>query len=135
MAVLSIFVPASGAQHLHGIDPHSAIVGAIVPGQDRVTVYYESNRYGAQNGHRFDQKLELAAGRLIQRYPTVARSSLSIEALEVVGEYNSETRTIRVSAPDKLAAWAGEAVESGPTLEAMRSSEYDRLMGMLRRGR
>jgi len=135
MPVLSIFVPAAGKEHMNGIDARSAIVGVLQPNADRVTVYYEGNRYNASNGHRYDQKLELAAGRLVQRYPTIARSSLAVEALDVVGEYNTDTRSIRVLDAGKLNAWAGETVESGMTLEALRSAEYNRLMSMLRPGR
>ncbi|WP_187144402.1 hypothetical protein [Microvirga massiliensis] len=53
-----------------------------------------------------------AAGRLKQRYPTVAIGSFPTDELIEVGTYDAQRWTVRtVDDPDALSAWAGEAIE------------------------
>lgn len=132
--VLSILVPARGCEHKLGIDRGSAIVGLQALHDERVLVYFEGNRYRAENLRRFDQRIETAAGRLTQRYPTIARASVSASDLTLVGTFSTETRSIAVLDKIQLREWAGEDVEAGQTIEALKSTEYKRVMGLLKRG-
>jgi hypothetical protein len=37
-----------------------------------VVVYYEGNRYGAENLRTYSQRVSMAAGRMFKKYPTIA---------------------------------------------------------------
>lgn len=57
-----------------GIRPQSGIVA--VCSDERVMIYYEGNLHGAENLRDWSERVICAAGRLFQRYPTVARTCL-----------------------------------------------------------
>jgi hypothetical protein len=111
--LLSLFIlsPASS----HPIVKGSAIVGQPAQGAERVLVYYEGNLYGAENLKAYEERVQIAAGRLTQHYPTVARSSLRKEELICVGSFDTQAHLITVDEPDLLEAWAGERVETSVT--------------------
>lgn len=135
MPVLTIFIPAAGRAAFLGVDPGSAIVGMLKEGSERVLVHFEGNRYGAENLKRFDERVEHAAGRLIQNYPTIAKASLAVTDLAAVGTYDSESRAILVYDSETLARWAGEIVTSGRTAAAIRREDYERAKRVMRTGR
>lgn len=102
-----LYVPA-GAEY--GIDPASAIVaGKSYRDQERVLVYYESNRFGAENVVTYKDRAQQAAGRAAMNYPTIAKSMLPASELIRVGSYDLVRNTItEISAPDALQAWLGD---------------------------
>ena len=105
-----IFVPEQGDISAHGIRAGSAIVGAPVPGADRVVVYYEGAVYGQSQMVRFADRVFHAHGRLVERYPTVARMALPRTSLVEVGTFDPPSGTVTPidgRAEAALAAWLG----------------------------
>jgi hypothetical protein len=82
MRTLSLFVPAPNRLQL--IRSGSAIVGSdYAPGLTLID--YEGNVYDADALRTFEGRLIKAAGRHVQRYPTVARSVVDSRDLRTVG--------------------------------------------------
>lgn len=95
-----------------GIAPGSGIVGSVEQASsDRTLVYYEGNLYGAENMHRFEERVYHAAGREVARYPTIAKMALPNEGLIEVGRFDYPIRRITlITNLDALRAWIpGEA--------------------------
>lgn len=114
---LTIYVPAAGT-HL-GIDPKSAIVGRE-PEDGRIKVYFEGNRFGAENMRRFTDRLMHAAGRLVQRYPTIAYGWYPEKALVAVGTYDAANwRITAIHNADALQQW----LENEPMPEVFNPTE------------
>lgn len=89
---LAVYVPTEGAPDTLGlavkhIDRGSGIVGEDPHQGERLLVYYEGNRFGAQNIVTFADRCYFAASRLIETYPTVAQAAVPPEALTQVGWY------------------------------------------------
>jgi len=82
--VLQVLVPRPGTDAAHRIARGSGIVGraGLSP---TVTVDFEGNIYHAENLRTFAQRVQHAADRLLQHYPTVARSTFARHAFDVVG--------------------------------------------------
>jgi len=72
---------------LASIDPKSAIVGRpdASDANDRTVIYYQGNRYGAENIVTFADRAMLAAGRLAEKYPTLTCCAVPHQALTLVG--------------------------------------------------
>lgn len=68
-----VFVPREGDPATKGIGKGSGIVGAPLPGTDRVVVDYEGAIYEQAGMARLADRVFYAHGRLVERYPTVAR--------------------------------------------------------------
>lgn len=84
--LFDLYVPIG---KLHGIDPASAVVAAQSQrGQERVLVYFESNRLGASNIVTYADRCLHAAGRAAMNYPTVAKASLPASELVHAGTYD-----------------------------------------------
>lgn len=60
----------------------AAFDGRIKP---YLLVYYEGNRYDAENLRLYEQRVLCAAGRCVERYPTMARGVFPREDFEVIG--------------------------------------------------
>lgn len=100
---LTIYVPAPGAEL--GIDPKSAIVG-LCPENGRIKVYFEGGRNGGHNMRLYTDRLMHAAGRLVQRYPTIALGWYPTEALVPVGLYDAANwRIVAISNAEALQQW------------------------------
>lgn len=82
---LVLFVPAA---HTRGITqqirPGSAMVGSKAG--NLWLVDYQGNANGAVNLQTFEERLQSAAGRHAQRYPTIARTMADAADLVAVGE-------------------------------------------------
>ena len=93
MTQLTVYVPAEGSQLAKDVAPGSAIVGdensAVT-----VLVDYEGNLYGATNLHEFDVRLEIAAGRHVEKYPTTARRAVPKTSVQAVATYDYESRQL-----------------------------------------
>lgn len=105
--VLLVLLPKPGTRAAAVIDPGSGVVtdlafdqmptlasddpfeGATVGLDGTVKpyalVYYEGNRYHADNLQAFEHRVLAAAGRCVERYPTVARGLFPREDFEVIG--------------------------------------------------
>jgi hypothetical protein len=114
LELLDVYVPAPDSGLAAVILAGSAIVGQ--PGTDRTLVHYEGDRFG--RGMDFHTRLELAASRLLERYPTVACAAARADDLVEVGHYEPDWRTLTLTDPAALAAWCNVDV-----------ADLDRLLG------
>lgn len=84
---LGVFIPKNATtEPFKGLAIGSAIVstGSLLSG-GLVEVYYEGNLNRAENLQRFEDRALCATGRLIEKYPTVARAWVRPESLVQVG--------------------------------------------------
>lgn len=63
----------------------TAFVTAAAPNAQSAVFYYEGNTYGACNLRAFEERACHAAGRLIERYPTIAKTMIDLNELTLVG--------------------------------------------------
>jgi hypothetical protein len=98
MTQFHLWVPIPGSRAEHRIDRGSALVSDpdAVAEDGRVLVYYEGNRYGAINLRRYVERAVCAAGRMRERYPTVAMGALPEEELMRVGVLDYTKRVVRI---------------------------------------
>lgn len=90
---LHIYVPTEKC-HAH-ILPGSGIVGVELEGPRRqVLIHFEGNRYGSENIKTWEDKLLHAAGRLVERYPTIAFAVVDRDAVRAVGIYETDTWSV-----------------------------------------
>ena len=129
---LSLYVV--GPDHELPIARGSAIVGAGEIREGMTMVYFEGNLYGAENLRRFDERVEHAAARLVEKYPTAARMQAETAHLMQVGLYDTDSHSLDVTHPEALEAWAGERVASGPTQWAREDQVQQQLKEHMRRG-
>lgn len=111
-----VYVPAPDHRAALIIHPGSGIVGR--PQGAGVMVDYEGNLNGAGNIITLADRVNHAAGRQRESYPTVARTLLAPEALVAVGWYDDVSGDLTPDDADgvaALAAWLG--------LEALPESE------------
>ena len=113
--ILNIYIP-SGARDLH-IAPASAIVGLEnAELGNRIRAYFEGSIYGQRMS--FEEKLQIASGRMVDQAPTVAFGFYDSADLILVGQaaYSAKLKGwIIKEAHDQAALeqWAGEAVTVG----------------------
>ena len=74
----------------------SAIVGKPHADYGRITVYFEGNLFGAENMRSLEARAMIAAGRLHDSYPTIAKMSLPENALLKIGNYHYDSHTLEV---------------------------------------
>lgn len=104
--MISIHIPVT--PNFAGIAPGSGIVAGDLPGVPSHTVlYFEGNLMGAENLKTWAERVVVAAGRLHQRYPTVARKGMPVEEAQAnlvrVGHVDPDTWEVTVDAT-KLSA-------------------------------
>ena len=104
-ATLTLYVPAAGAAFGAMVLPGSAIVGS--PDGDRIRIDYEGNRYRSANLVTFADRARQAAGRHLERYPTIARAWVAPANLVVVGTYEYPGGPLSITDPAALARWLG----------------------------
>lgn len=102
MVVLKVFVPAG--ENLFGIAPGSAIVGSELP-DGHINIDYEGGIYGQVGLESFNRRVMQAAGRHINRYPTSARMNLPAADMQSIGEYDTDSWTMKVNDQAALDAW------------------------------
>lgn len=110
MREIVFYIAADGHRATAGIAKGSAIVGQPEPGTDEVTIYFEGAIYGAQNMRTLADRAKHAAGRMVERYPTVATRVVPREALVVVGTFDlREGRILLAGARSEraVAQWLG----------------------------
>jgi hypothetical protein len=104
---IELYVPWT--RETHGILPGSAVVGQPVGG-GAVLVYFEGNKFDVPSMRHFGMRAYIAAGRFVERYPTVATAVLPGTVLTAVGTYDPATRRCDVTDLPALEAWAGHAL-------------------------
>lgn len=103
-----VFVPRDGARL--NISPGSGIVGVPMPGLELVVVYFQGSAEGQPGLARLADRVFHAHGRLVERYPTVARMTLPPNLLREVGTFDPASGAVSpVDAHSEtiLAAWLG----------------------------
>jgi hypothetical protein len=120
--------PADAARTVAHIDRGSGIVGKRIveadPAESPLLVYYEGNRYGAENMRLYAERVYHAASRMQEDYPTVATSVVRRDALLHVGWWYPEHRRVEISGAQvpegralyRIADWIGQPLEEGPDL-------------------
>ncbi|POP51549.1 hypothetical protein [Zhongshania marina] len=100
---IGVFIPRN-----HQAEPFCRLLKGTAIVSDRsllsgglIEVYYEGNKYGACNLLHFEDKALCAVGRLIQRYPTVAKMWVKPESLKQVG-YISVVKLLPMPLPESL---------------------------------
>lgn len=105
--ILTVYVPTTDSSLRRTLLPGSALVGS--PNGHRCLVDFEGNRYGSQNLRTYQQRLLHAAGRHVERYPTVARAFVQRSELIEIGTYDVYQRTLTVTDPTELRGWTDES--------------------------
>lgn len=103
-----VFVPREGGSSTRGIRKGSGIVGAPLPGAERVVVYYEGAIYDQTEMAGLADRVFYAHGRLVDRYPTLARMLIARTSLVEVGTFDpvdAAITPIDAAAEAALAAW------------------------------
>lgn len=100
-----IFVPEEGSNL--GIHPGSGIVAAVDSASSGpVLIYFEGNLFGAENLKDFESRVNQAAGRQVQRYPTIAKMTVSRDQLIEVGRFDyCSNRVVSLLNEHQLLAW------------------------------
>jgi hypothetical protein len=105
-----VYLPREGDSAADGIRAGSGIIGAPLPGADLVLVYYAGAVHGQSEMAHLADRVFYAHGRLIERYPTVARMTLPPTSLVEVGTFDPPSGTIAPidgHAEAALATWLG----------------------------
>jgi hypothetical protein len=115
---IKVYLPVAGSQAAAIVDPRSAVVAHVVADVvvdgavgSKVAVYVEGNRYGAENLRLWADRVDIAAGRLVHSYPTVARFEVDGRDLEEVGWYDPDAGVVMFESTDarsRVAEWSGE---------------------------
>jgi hypothetical protein len=108
-----VFVPRDGTDI--GIRQGSGVVGAPLPNEELVRIYFEGAIYGQSGMARLADRVFYAHGRLIAHYPTVAQRTVPTASLIEVGTFDPSSGTITAiddQAEGVLARWLeGEALD------------------------
>jgi hypothetical protein len=112
-----VYLPNGGDPATADIVRGSAIVGRPRFGSPELTIYFEGAIYDQANVRTFADRATQAAGRMVERYPTVARREVSCDALTAVGTFDLGRRRIILTGPYSeraVAEWLG-TVQLDPT--------------------
>lgn len=113
-----VYVPVKDSAIESAIKPGSAIVGwPTNPDDTQAIVYFEGNVYGAENLHNYLERLFVAAYRLRDRAPTVAKMKADLAELICVAQFDIEKRVLTEAHPQRqseLIEWVGK-YHSGKT--------------------
>jgi hypothetical protein len=102
-----VYLPIGGDPVTADIVRGSGIVGRPRSGSEEVMVYFEGAVYDQANVRTLADRATQAAGRMIERYPTVARRVVSRDALTAVGTFDLRRRRIILTGPHSERAVAG----------------------------
>jgi len=102
---VNVYVPADDVEPNHAmtvIKPGSGIVGEpSTQHEGLMRVYFEGNLYGAPGLGSYHAKVRQAAGRMVERYPTIAQMHVDRDKLVYVGQYDTEADELLIE--DELA--------------------------------
>lgn len=124
--VVTVYLPRAGTFPYGSIDPGSGVVGRPIPdphgsGEDRLVIYYEGGRH-ASNIVTFADRCHLAAGRMLEHYPTSAMMAADAEDLTRIGSYDTRSGVVDLDGREQLLALVGwlnrkqDTVDLGPEL-------------------
>lgn len=112
MKTFHVLVPKAGTVPAQWIKPGSGIVtddlsdDGLIPG--RIKVYFEGNLYG-HPGISFEEKVNSAAARCSERYPTIACGVWPRSDFEVIGTYTCsddwKDRSLEIDRQSVLQPW------------------------------
>lgn len=105
-----VVYPTGGDSATADIARGSAIVGRPRISSERVTVYFEGAIYDQANVRTLADRATQAAGRMVERYPTVAKRVIPCDALTAVGTSDLRRRRIILTGPHSeraVAEWLG----------------------------
>ncbi len=105
-----VFVPREGDVAMKGILAGAGLVGAPLPGAERVVVDYEGASYLQSEMVRLADRVFYAHARLVDQYPTVARTAVRRDSLVEVGTFDPVSGTIVPidgASEAVLAGWLG----------------------------
>ena len=92
-----VIIPKPGTPLEFTVREGSGMIASDSPLQEgRAKVDYEGNLYDAINLRDPLDRIRCAAGRQVQGYPTIARSSAKWEELVIVGTLDPETYEIKI---------------------------------------
>lgn len=117
-----VYVPTVETVILRG----SGIVGRLdhLDTSDPLLLYFEGNKFDAANIVTFADRCLHAAGRMIQRYPTVARMTCLQSEMLWIGYFDYERGRVALDGMGSdvaLARWLDLPTESVPAHELERS--------------
>jgi hypothetical protein len=112
MRTLTLYVPKPNTPAAATVHPGSAIVGDEAARTDgAVLCHFEGGHDGGEKWSYF-LKMKHAAGRLIERYPTIAMAAFRVDDLVPVGTVDGERYVVTMITDEaSLTAWAGESAE------------------------
>ena len=105
-----VYLPYGGDPATADIARGSAIVGQPRFGSEEVTVYFEGAIYDHENVRTLADRATQAAGRMSERYPTVAKRVVPCANLTAVGTFDLGRRQIILTGPHSeraVAEWLG----------------------------
>lgn len=109
---MNVLIPKPGTFAASVIDRGSGVVTAADPEVVEVLdVYYEGNRYNVDALRAFDERVRMAAARLTEAYPTVARGRFPAGEFLVVGQLvalpGARWSALMISDAAALQTWLG----------------------------
>jgi hypothetical protein len=91
-----------------GIRPGSGIVGQATR-DGAIEIYYEGNLNGAENLRNYAERCYCAAGRMKERYPTVAHRVVPADTLRKIGSLDLRTGVVRLDVEvEEVAVWVAD---------------------------
>lgn len=109
--MINIYVPALGADSLADLIPGSGIVGTPML-DGKVLVYFEGNKYRAQNIRTWADRVKHAAGRMATNYPTIAMRMVPIQQVQPIGRVRFSSlgmeTILDIADLDRLRWWLGQ---------------------------
>lgn len=105
-----VYLPTGGDPATTEIVRGSAILGRPRFGSAEVTVYFEGAIYDHENVRTLADRATQAAGRMVERYPTVAKRVVPCDALIAIGTFDLRDRRIILTGPHSeraVAEWLG----------------------------
>lgn len=103
---LALLIPKAESDMCKILVPGTVLVAdmATLDSSGNLCAYFEGNIHDRVNLRRFEDKAICAAGRLIHRYPTIAKGRFPLRDMVVVGRI-TEKYEVTLNSPDEIADW------------------------------
>ena len=128
---ITLYIPNKDTYLAKHLKKGSALVASGTD-LDTITIYYEGNVYNSADMELYEDKVLHAAGRLLQKYPTVAKSKVSLSDVLCIGVWHVELKTMVIvkEALGLLEKWTGEMFYTYPVYNGqpndLVTSRYDK---------
>jgi hypothetical protein len=110
--VCAVCVPKSNDEN----GPLGYLVGGsaiVVDNKERdddfIIVYFEGNVYNAENLKTYADKVYVAYSRLVDRYPTIAKTMTKMSDIELIGTFNG--RDLVITNQQALDKWINRGIQ------------------------